>query len=311
MEISADLKTINNDGLRVGHSNASCTTIPNYLENQGSVYWDCPGFEETKSVSQEIVNAYYTEKIFSNSGSVKFVVVIQHAIEKLNREQNLADIFELLTRMVPNPNMLFRGLCIVITKCPARYKVESFLATLTDLVNQNDKFRNLACLLNQIINCKSKIALLKQPADEVSIDLTDRDKIIQCIDETDFVTTQVQFTLGNRARNYISQLIQSYQKEILQRIIKLRNTNFIRFNTESDLNVLLNAMRVLENITDDLSITLEEFSRSLNKLIQFANDLPDDISMVADIAFRLRFYERFSESENSVLSLSRYATSML
>jgi len=39
------------------------------------VYWDCPGFEDTKGVEQDIANGFFIKEIFDNSERVKILLV--------------------------------------------------------------------------------------------------------------------------------------------------------------------------------------------------------------------------------------------
>ena len=39
------------------------------------VYWDCPGFEDTKGVEQDIANGFFIKQIFDNSEMVKILLV--------------------------------------------------------------------------------------------------------------------------------------------------------------------------------------------------------------------------------------------
>lgn len=60
---------------KIGHESVSMTTIPNkWLSKEefdecltDIIYWDCPGFEDTKGPFQDIANAFYVKRLFENS----------------------------------------------------------------------------------------------------------------------------------------------------------------------------------------------------------------------------------------------------
>lgn len=63
----------------IGHTTDSQTTIPNkWVDSEGTVYWDCPGFNDTKGVEQDVSNGYYIKTLFENINQVKTVVIVSH-----------------------------------------------------------------------------------------------------------------------------------------------------------------------------------------------------------------------------------------
>jgi len=40
------------------------------------MYYDCPGFGDTRTFNQEIVNAFYIKKIFDSTSEVKILLCI-------------------------------------------------------------------------------------------------------------------------------------------------------------------------------------------------------------------------------------------
>lgn len=51
----------------IGHTTVSETAIPSeWTDRDGAVYWDCPGFNDTKGVEQDISNGYSIKTLFEN-----------------------------------------------------------------------------------------------------------------------------------------------------------------------------------------------------------------------------------------------------
>ena len=56
------------------------TKFPNkWVEAQGITYWDCPGFNDTNGFEQDVINAFYLNRIFDVSDQVNLVIVISEA----------------------------------------------------------------------------------------------------------------------------------------------------------------------------------------------------------------------------------------
>ena len=137
----------------IGHQNASFTTIPNRYKDPRSdvIYWDCPGFEDTKSLAQEIANAYYIKKISESHNQLKFVLVIPHGLEKQNRGNLIAELLLQLLGLVENKEILNEGLSIIITKCPPIYQVSYFIDFLRSALQQNNRFEAVSDLVSKLI----------------------------------------------------------------------------------------------------------------------------------------------------------------
>ena len=137
----------------IGHQNASFTTIPNRYKDPRSdvIYWDCPGFEDTKSLAQEIANAYYIKKISESHNQLKFVLVIPHGLEKQNRGNLIAELLLQLLGLVENKEILNEGLSIIITKCPQIYQVSYFIDFLRSALQQNNRFEAVSDLVSKLI----------------------------------------------------------------------------------------------------------------------------------------------------------------
>jgi ribosome biogenesis GTPase A len=61
------------NNLRVGQGINATTTKPNcwYDPTTRTLYWDCPGFEDTREFPQDVINAFYVNKLFISSKNVK------------------------------------------------------------------------------------------------------------------------------------------------------------------------------------------------------------------------------------------------
>jgi len=58
--------------IKISHDPVSETKIPNKCEtDEGLIIWDCPGFEDTNGIVQEIANSFYIQRLFEISENIK------------------------------------------------------------------------------------------------------------------------------------------------------------------------------------------------------------------------------------------------
>jgi predicted GTPase len=66
------------NNLRVGQGINATTTKPNcwYDPTTRTLFWDCPGFEDTREFPQDVINTFYVNKLFISSKNVKTILVL-------------------------------------------------------------------------------------------------------------------------------------------------------------------------------------------------------------------------------------------
>lgn len=63
---------------KIGNTHISCTTIPRlYTSPEGTVFYDPPGFLDTRGNTQEIINAYCNAKMFRLGSKAKIIIVVE------------------------------------------------------------------------------------------------------------------------------------------------------------------------------------------------------------------------------------------
>ncbi|CAG8686561.1 7370_t:CDS:1, partial [Scutellospora calospora] len=90
----------------------SQTSLPKFRE----VYWDCPGFGDTRGPVQNIVNAYSIYKLVKNIEKLKILLVISESIIRSTRKKEFLNLINNLGETFKVTDELVRGLCLVITK---------------------------------------------------------------------------------------------------------------------------------------------------------------------------------------------------
>ena len=132
-----DLKKPQQD-LVIGSNIQATTTLPNIKKINDVSFIDFPGFGDTRSLSNEILNGYYLSRISECSRSIKIVFVIKHGIEKLNKGNVLIELFNQLLSLNLDHKKIFRCLSIVITDYPITYNASQFISRLERIIEDNN-----------------------------------------------------------------------------------------------------------------------------------------------------------------------------
>lgn len=105
-------------GFRVGHTAVSETLSPVGWFDRGArlVYWDCPGFMDTRGGSQEIVNAFAIDQLFESPAKIKLLLVLQESEVVNSRGTDMFERFDRLQNILPDPRELFQSVALVVTK---------------------------------------------------------------------------------------------------------------------------------------------------------------------------------------------------
>lgn len=124
IDVKFDFKGINEGG-------TSETTIPNIMVDQKNdiLYGDCPGFEDSEGIEQEIINAFAVNYLLTmfegNQNNVKILLVIGADEIKTNRSKSILKNLERIEEMFPNKAQLQKGIGILFTKTnPEKPKID-------------------------------------------------------------------------------------------------------------------------------------------------------------------------------------------
>lgn len=63
----------------IGNTNESCTVIPSIYESKDKdfIFYDPPGFLDTKGAKQEILNSFANAKMFKKGSKAKIILVVE------------------------------------------------------------------------------------------------------------------------------------------------------------------------------------------------------------------------------------------
>lgn len=93
--IDLDPKYPKQDGPKIGHGSISETSVPGlWISNDGKFIIDFPGFQDCKSIEQQIANVYFIKTWLFNCKRVKVLLVIQQTHIDIDRRVGLLNLIK-------------------------------------------------------------------------------------------------------------------------------------------------------------------------------------------------------------------------
>ncbi len=206
--------------IKIVSGGASGTTVPGkYFDPQrGLTYFDCPGFDDTRGVEQEIANAYYIKHIFELAQRVKVIVVCK-ASEFQDRLNTFTELIKKVTQLFPNITDAAKSMFLVISKVSPVSRLEDFKDFLISelepqggLSGLNNQEREL---VKNIIYNKGNILLFYAPGQTGPRPLVSK--------ETIDVINALQYTQNPKANIVLSaqahEVVYEWREEVSQNIV--------------------------------------------------------------------------------------------
>ncbi|GIY00530.1 uncharacterized protein CEXT_769441 [Caerostris extrusa] len=113
------------DNNRIGDSTLKSKTIfPELVvdEKTSTAYYDCPGFSDTRSSSNDIVTTYFIKKVLDHAESVKLVFVISYpSVRKGVDRQDFTNLLRHVSDLVKDIDKFKTSIALVATKVDNRY----------------------------------------------------------------------------------------------------------------------------------------------------------------------------------------------
>ena len=105
---------------KIGHEAEGCTTKPSSyaceLRRVKVNVWDTPGFGDSRSRCQNILNAYYISKLLHKIKSYKIVLLVTASDIFSDNIESFCRCLKIIMTMFPDYNNLFKSTAIIFTK---------------------------------------------------------------------------------------------------------------------------------------------------------------------------------------------------
>ena len=104
------------------------------------VYWDCPGFNDTKGSEQDITNGFYIKSIFDKSEEVKIIIVISEKTIQ-GRAEKFIGVLKKLENLLVDLDKMMKSICLVLTQTTADNTIDDFRYYLkTEFIPKQAKY---------------------------------------------------------------------------------------------------------------------------------------------------------------------------
>ncbi len=142
----------------------STTLIPRRIEIGGQIFYDLPGFNDTRSQEQNLINAAFIQKFFAAAERIKCIFVMDHRVVFGDNGQALMAFVDKIRGLFPDSqtssNIINQSSLFVITKDTRGTAAEMSGAIGTLVTNQGligsfvtqNKFLSFSRPLNGILN---------------------------------------------------------------------------------------------------------------------------------------------------------------
>ncbi|CAG8769974.1 7319_t:CDS:1 [Cetraspora pellucida] len=209
------IKSDNSNGILISDNTVSQTSLPICRE----VYWDCPGFEDTRGPVQNIVNAYSIYKLVKSVKRLKILLVISESTIKSTRKKEFLNLIDNLGETFKNIDELVQGLCLVITKSDkldTRKVSNCFHRILEEYDNQESFSQSKRKILNFLSSSKSQIVFFNAPhKKDQNISDTDKILILEGIEKTSYLENlEPSILLDDKSKPYINDLVERFYGDI-------------------------------------------------------------------------------------------------
>lgn len=102
-----------------GETTKSHTLIPDLMiePKSGAAYYDCPGFQDTRSAAHDISIAYFLHKLMTFANSFKLVFVVNHSSVKRNENRgDFPNLVKNAVKLIKNVEHYSDGIALIVTK---------------------------------------------------------------------------------------------------------------------------------------------------------------------------------------------------
>jgi energy-coupling factor transporter ATP-binding protein EcfA2 len=274
---------------KIGHNKDSETTIPNKWQSKDGelIYWDPPGFGNTKGPEQEIPDAFYIKKIFDIAKQIKLMLTITYSDLENSRANDIKELADTLGNLFNKDEIkkIIKGLSFVVTKAGQEITERRVKAEIVKIL-KTESFKEDSVgkiILESLRDSQNKIAIFKKPKEEGALTkgengelLGNNNNILKIIESTSFIATpKVNIAVSAGSKNETSKLCKELNSLIAKESERI--AEWFKFYCKKSIKKQDKA--VLPNIQQSIE-TNEEFIKCISKCI---SDTKGDTKRVNNI----------------------------
>lgn len=130
------LETDEDTPFRMGNVMRPETAIPNvFIDDEHEIIiCDAPGFEDGRSIEQDIINSFAIDKLFKEPCKVKIMIVFSEDESKISagRARAVRVNLAMLNQIIPNTEQLMKGIGLILTQCDPQIDIEEKLKEIEE-----------------------------------------------------------------------------------------------------------------------------------------------------------------------------------
>lgn len=271
------IDTINNNNVKINHTTVSETTVPNkwFDNNNNLVYWDCPGFGDTKGPIQDIANAFYIKKLFDSSNKLKLVIVVELGSLKNNKAKSFVNLVNTLSNLFVNVTDYKNGLFMVVTKTNPKVCVQGVKDQILLILGEQENFlnKNQKEILTFLAGNESHIELFEKPQEQGIISDNNKNDILTMLKKMEsllLADTKIKIAIADKSKLYVKELADDSQNKMIITIDKLCQHHINNYK-QTD-NITKKDFSVVVQIINELRKNHDSFVKIINikdKKIEF------------------------------------------
>ncbi|KAF0530317.1 50S ribosome-binding GTPase family protein [Gigaspora margarita] len=280
--------TETSDGIDINDRSISQTTLPLCR----GIYWDCPGFGDTRGPVQNIINAYSIYKLVKNTKKLKVVVVASEYVIKSTRKKEFLNLINNIGETFKNTDELVQGLCLVITKnnkLDAKKVRTCFHKILEEQIDQENFGQSKRKILKFLSSSESQIIFFNAPQQEGRISDTDKSSILEGIEKISYLKKlEPNLLLDDGPKLYIKDLVEKFHVDIKNYILLKfypAVQSYLETLIDTHLGTIKELRNILFNISDQLNNIHEKpqhFENNLQQILLIVefiqrNDLKEEL----------------------------------
>lgn len=274
----------------------SVTTTPNIMVDLKSkiIIADCPGFQDTKGLNQEIINAfaidYLLDSITNKKNRLKILLVVSSGEIEATRAQLVLQNFERIEEMFRNRSELEKGIGIVFTKTD---QDADPIDLIDELSYESEKVVEEWC--NFFKENPEKIFILPKPLKEdidKEYEFDDKERLVDFI-KKDQIDPNHVIALSKDAKIILNQVRLKRNKHTDKRMSKMFDTIEGLFRNETDLVELNKWSAMLQKF-------MQDEVKGVNDLIAMIQTHLPNSGVFSEYVDDLRDFEVFDSFLNKI-----------
>lgn len=260
----------------------SKTIIPEKMidENSGTVYFDCPGFSDTRGLLNDLSVVYFIKKLFNFADSIKLVFMIASSSVRISGDRReFMELAKYAITMIKDIEKYHNGIALIVTKVPNE-------SNRSDEIFVNRTLYFLNHTKNDLIK-KNEDSITSQNEKEINLNVI---KFIDIfLEKTDANSKKIGIFRQTSENGPVKDMpVIQNEKEIISTIIN-RNIQFIR----------------KENNDFRYTISTDSLNQIHSLMVKTQQALSDDLIKIND-----DLMEVYLKKEKNILDLNNLYKTM-